>query len=342
MIEIDVLSLELDDLKRELSAIGEKPFRAAQIYKWLHVKRAADFESMTDISAALRKKLSEMFAFEHIKPVRVLESSSDGTVKILYELPDGNHVETVLMSYEHGDSLCVSTQAGCKMGCRFCASTIAGFKRNLEPNEILGQLYETERVTGRKVSSIVLMGIGEPLDNFDNVVKFLKILESKDGANMSLRHVSLSTCGLVDRIYDLAELDFGLTLSISLHSPYDEKRSELMPVNRKYHIPELIRACRDYFEKTGRRISFEYALIDGENDSRSDAEALVKLLKGMPAHINVIPVNKIAERSYRSDRVSAQNFAKLLNSMGANATVRRTLGADINAACGQLRREYEK
>lgn len=228
------------------------------------------------------------------------------------------------------------------MGCRFCASTIAGFKRNLEPCEILGQLYETERVTGRKVSSIVLMGIGEPLDNFDNVVKFLQILSSPEGTDMSLRHVSLSTCGLVDRIYDLAALDLGLTLSISLHSPYDEKRSELMPINNRYHIPELMKACRDYFGRTGRRISFEYALIEGENDSYDDAKALVGLMKGMPAHINVIPVNKIKERSYRSDRGSAQRFCRLLCSLGANATVRRTLGADINAACGQLRREYEE
>lgn len=342
MIKIDVLSLELSELKAELHTLGEKDFRAVQIYKWIHVKRAESFDEMTDLSLDLRKKLKALLMFEPIKPVRVLKSSSDGTVKILYELSDGGHIETVLMSYEHGDSLCVSTQVGCRMGCRFCASTIAGFKRNLEPGEILGQLYETERVTGRKVSSIVLMGIGEPLDNFDNVVKFLNILRSPEGTNMSLRHVSLSTCGLVNRIYDLAELDFGLTLSISLHCSNDEKRSELMPINRRYNIGELMQACRDYFDRTGRRISFEYALIEGENDSDADAEELVRLLKGMPAHINVIPINKIAERGYRSDRAHALRFAKRLNDMGANATVRRTLGADINAACGQLRREYER
>lgn len=337
----DILSLTFEELKAEILSMGEKPFRAEQIYKWLHVKRAESFSDMSDLSLKLREKLSNRFEFERIVPVRVLTSQSDGTQKILYELPDKNHVETVLMSYEHGDSLCVSTQAGCKMGCRFCASTIAGFKRNLEPNEILGQLYETERTTGRKVSSIVLMGIGEPLDNFDNVIKFLKILSSPEGTNMSLRHVSLSTCGLVDRIYDLAALNLGLTLSISLHSPYDEKRSELMPVNKRFNISELMAACRQYFDRTGRRISFEYALICGENDSKSDAEALVGLIKGMPAHINIIPVNSIKERSYRSDRQSAVRFCKLLNALGANATVRRTLGADINAACGQLRREYE-
>lgn len=337
----DILSLTLPELREALTDLGEKPFRAAQIYDWLHKKRVRSFFEMTNISAQLRERLAERFAFEHITPIKKYESERDGTVKLLYELPDKNHVETVLMSYEHGDSLCVSTQAGCRMGCRFCASTIAGFKRNLEPNEILGQLYETEYATGRKVSSIVLMGIGEPLDNFDNVVKFLNILSSPEGANMSLRHVSLSTCGLVDRIYDLMKLDLGLTLSISLHSPYDEKRSELMPINRKYRIPELMKACRDYFDATGRRISFEYALIDGENDSQKDAEALCALTGGMPSHINIIPVNSIKERGYRSDRASAQRFCRLLNSLGANATVRRTLGADINAACGQLRREYE-
>lgn len=336
------MSLTLGELKDFAELIGEKPFRAAQIFKWLHQKRAGDFDAMTDLPLPLRERLKAEFSFGHIKPVKILTSASDGTVKLLFELCDGNHVETVLMRYEHGDSLCVSTQAGCKMGCRFCASTIAGFKRNLEPCEILGQLYETERATGRKVSSIVLMGIGEPLDNFDNVVKFLQILSSPEGTDMSLRHVSLSTCGLVDRIYDLAALDLGLTLSISLHSPYDKKRSELMPVNDRYHISELMKACRDYFGRTGRRISFEYALIEGENDSYDDAKALVGLMKGMPAHINVIPVNKIKERSYRSDRGSAQRFCRLLCSLGANATVRRTLGADINAACGQLRREYEE
>ena len=301
----DIMSLTLGELKDFAESIGEKPFRAAQIFKWLHQKRAGDFDAMTDLPLPLRERLKAEFSFGHIKPVKILTSASDGTVKLLFELCDGNHVETVLMRYEHGDSLCVSTQAGCKMGCRFCASTIAGFKRNLEPCEILGQLYETERVTGRKVSSIVLMGIGEPLDNFDNVVKFLQILSSPEG-------------------------------------PCDEKRAELMPINNRYHIPELMKACRDYFGRTGRRISFEYALIEGENDSYDDAKALVGLMKGMPAHINVIPVNKIKERSYRSDRGSAQRFCRLLCSLGANATVRRTLGADINAACGQLRREYEE
>lgn len=338
----DILSMTKEEIAARLCDMGEKPFRALQIFHWLHQRRVTDFNEMSDLSLSLRGKLATEFDICRITPARVLKSKNDGTVKFLYRLSDGNHIETVLMNYEHGDSLCVSTQAGCKMGCRFCASTIAGFRRNLEPGEILSQLYETERQTGRKVSSIVLMGIGEPLDNYDNVVKFLRILSSPDGENMSLRHVSLSTCGLVDRIYDLAELNLGLTLSISLHSPYDEKRSELMPVNRRYPIPELMRACRAYFEKTGRRISFEYALIDGENDSEEDAKALCRLVSGMPSHINIIPVNSIKERNYRSNRSSAQRFCKILCGLGANATVRRTLGADINAACGQLRREEEQ
>lgn len=337
----DILSMSLSELESRLKDMGEPKFRASQIYEWLHRKRVTSFNEMTNISKSLKDKLNNEFCITALKAVRKLESAVDGTVKMLYELGDGNHIETVLMSYEHGDSLCVSTQVGCKMGCRFCASTIAGFKRNLFASEILSQLYETERQTGRHVSSIVLMGIGEPLDNFDNVVKFLKILSSEKGTNMSLRHVSLSTCGLVDRIYDLCELDLGLTLSISLHATNDAKRSELMPVNNRYHIDELMTACRHYFDKTGRRISFEYALIDGENDTFEDAKALKQLLHGMPAHVNIIPVNKIAERDYRSDRSSAQKFCKKLMDMGVNATTRRTLGSDINAACGQLRREYE-
>ncbi len=324
-----------------LLKMGEKKFRAAQIYEWLHKKRVTSFDEMTNISASLRDKLTQKCFIGSLKVVRKLESKTDNTVKFLYELMDGNHVETVLMQYEHGDSLCVSTQVGCKMGCRFCASTIAGFKRSLEPSEILLQLYEAERNTERKVSSIVLMGIGEPLDNYDNVIKFLNILSSENGTNMSLRHVSLSTCGLVDRIYDLAKLDLGLTLSISLHATNDKKRSELMPINNKYNISELMRACYDYFDTTGRRISFEYALIDGENDSLEDAKALAALVKRMPSHINIIPVNKIKERSFTSNRRSAQRFCKMLCDLGVNATVRRTLGSDIDAACGQLRREYE-
>ncbi len=245
------------------------------------------------------------------------------------------------MDYKHGNSLCISTQVGCKMGCSFCASTIAGFKRHLFPSEMLLQVYEAERDSGRHIDSLVLMGIGEPLDNFDNVVKFLQILSFETGKNLSLRHVSLSTCGLVDKIYDLAEYRFGLTLSVSLHAVSDAKRSKIMPVNKKYTIGELLKACRYYIKKTGRRISFEYAVIHGVNDSADDADALVKLLKGMNCHVNLIPVNQIKERDYRSDKNSLYSFLGALEKGGLNATVRRTLGADIDAACGQLRREYE-
>ncbi len=296
---------------------------------------------MSNISSSLRTKLNDNYCINSIKIVRKLESSIDNTVKYLYELSDGNHIESVLMDYKHGNSLCISTQVGCKMGCSFCASTIAGFKRHLFPSEMLLQVYEAERDSGRHIDSLVLMGIGEPLDNFDNVVKFLQILSFETGKNLSLRHVSLSTCGLVDKIYDLAEYRFGLTLSVSLHAVSDAKRSKIMPVNKKYTIGELLKACRYYIKKTGRRISFEYAVIHGVNDSADDADALVKLLKGMNCHVNLIPVNQIKERDYRSDKNSLYSFLGALEKGGLNATVRRTLGADIDAACGQLRREYE-
>lgn len=339
--KIDILSLTLDELTEKIIEIGEKKFRAAQIFDWLHCKQAENFSDMSNISLSLSTKLNEIFCIKKLNVVRKLESSIDNTVKYLYELPDGNHIESVLMDYKHGNSLCISTQVGCKMGCKFCASTIAGFKRNLLPSEILQQVYSAERNSGRHVDSIVLMGIGEPLDNFDNVMRFLEILSCEKGRNMSLRHVSLSTCGLVDRINELAERRTGLTLSVSLHAPTDEKRSEIMPVNNRYNIAELMSACRKYIDKTGRRISFEYAVIKDVNDKKTDADALLKLLKGMNCHLNLIPVNEIREREFRADKNSLHSFAKYLSDKGLNVTIRRTLGADIDAACGQLRREYE-
>lgn len=333
--------MSYEELEQEIISMGEKKFRAKQIYEWIHKKRVVEFSEMTNISAQLRERLESKFCIKSLFVTKMLESNVDNTVKYLYELDDKNHIETVLMEYNHGNSLCISTQVGCKMGCNFCASTIAGFKRNLLPSEMLLQIYETERNTEKKVSSIVLMGIGEPLDNFDNVVKFLKILSSKEGTNMSLRHVSLSTCGIVPKIYELAKMKLGLTLSISLHATDNEQRSKIMPVNRSYDIQELLQACRDYIDTTGRRISFEYALINGLNDSYSQAKELAELLKGMICHVNIIPVNKIKERNYISNRNSAIRFQKYLEGMGVNATIRRTLGTDINAACGQLRREYE-
>ncbi len=337
----DILSYSLEELEAALAEIGEKKFRAKQIYEWLHVQRVSEFDKMSNISLSLRTKLDEEFCINSINIVKKLESHIDNTVKYLYELSDGNHVECVMMEYKHGNSLCISTQVGCKMGCRFCASTIAGFKRNLLPSEMLLQIYTAEKESGKHVDNLVLMGIGEPLDNFDNVVKFLQLLSYETGKNMSLRHVSLSTCGLVNRIYDLAEYKFGLTLSISLHAVTDKKRSEIMPVNNRFCISELLQACRDYIDKTGRRISFEYSVIHGVNDSPEDAAGLIKLLKNMNCHVNLIPVNEIKERDFKADRKSLEKFEEMLIKGGLNATTRRTLGADINAACGQLRREYE-
>lgn len=339
--KLDILSLSLDEIIIELDAMGEKKFRAEQIFNWLHIKKVTDFSEMSNISLELRTKLSEKFYIKRLNIVKRLESCVDNTIKYLYELDDGNHVESVLMDYKHGNSICISTQVGCKMGCNFCASTIAGFRRNLTPSEMLMQIYLAEKDSGRHVDSLVLMGIGEPLDNYENVIRFLELLSSPKGRNMSLRHVSLSTCGIVPRINDLAKLKTGLTLSVSLHSADNVRRSEIMPVNRKWDINELIAACRKYIAETGRRISFEYAVISGVNDSAADAEALARLLKGMNCHINLIPVNKIKERSYSADRRSVEQFMKRLEKLGMNVTIRRTLGADINAACGQLRREYE-
>ncbi|MGN1135634.1 MAG: 23S rRNA (adenine(2503)-C(2))-methyltransferase RlmN [Oscillospiraceae bacterium] len=341
MLKKDILSYSLGELEAALDDLGEKKFRAKQIYEWLHVQRVSSFDKMSNISLSLRTKLDEEFCINSINIVKKLESDIDNTVKYLYELSDGNHVECVMMEYKHGNSLCISTQVGCKMGCRFCASTIAGFKRNLLPSEMLLQIYTAEKESGKHVDSLVLMGIGEPLDNYDNVVKFLQLLSFETGKNMSLRHVSLSTCGLVNRIYDLAEHKFGLTLSISLHAVTDKKRSEIMPVNNKFCIAELMQACRDYIDKTGRRISFEYSVIHGVNDSPEDAAGLIKLLKNMNCHVNLILVNEIKERDFKADRKSLEKFEEMLIKGGLNATIRRTLGADINAACGQLRREYE-
>lgn len=337
MGKIDILSLTGDELTSEICVMGEKAFRAKQIYDWLHVKKVTDFSQMSNLSAQFREVLSRKFYIKSLKIKKRLVSRIDNTVKYLYGLSDGEAVESVLMEYKHGNSLCISTQVGCKMGCRFCASTIAGWVRNLEPSEMLLQIYESERDSGRRVDSVVLMGIGEPLDNFDNVVKFLRILNS-DGNGMSLRHLSLSTCGVIDKIYKLAELKLGVTLSISLHAATDEKRSAIMPINNRFDLVKLMKACDDYFAATGRRISFEYSLIEGVNDTDESADELIKLLGGKNCHVNLIPINEIKEREFRKSRY-VERFQKKLLSAGINATVRRTLGADINAACGQLRRD---
>ncbi len=340
--KIDILSMSLAELESVMVECGEKKFRAKQIFQWLHVKRVFDFDKMTDISAQLRLQLNGKFCIKRLNIRKRLASSIDNTVKYLYRLPDGNFVETVLMKYNYGYSICVSTQVGCKMGCRFCASAIAGFVRNLEPSEILMQIYETEKNSDVKVSGVVLMGIGEPLDNYENVLKFLRLLSDSNGNNFSLRHVSLSTCGIVPKIYALAQLKLGLTLAVSLHCADDKGRSEIMPVNKVYNISELLQACRFYIKNTGRRVTFEYAVIENVNSSDKDADRLAVLLKGINCHVNLIPVNKVRERNYHTARHGVADFAKRLCSRGINATVRRTLGSDIEAACGQLRRDADK
>lgn len=340
MPKIDILSLNFNELNNAITDLGEQKFRAKQIFEWLHVKKVTDFNEMTNISSNLRKKLDENFYITKIEVIRKLVSK-DGTTKYLFALPDGTAVESVVMNYKHGNSLCISTQVGCKMGCSFCASTIAGFERHLTPSEMLSQVYFTDRVHG--IGSIVLMGIGEPLDNFTNVMKFLEILSCPEGHNMSLRHLSLSTCGIVPKIRELSELNLGLTLSISLHAPNDELRRKIMPIANKYSLDELIGACKDYFEKTGRRISFEYSLIDGVNDTEECANELAALLRGFNCHVNLIPINEVKERDYKASKInSVEQFKNILTRRGINATVRRTLGTDISAACGQLRKDHVK
>lgn len=339
----DIKSLFPQEVEQQLIELGQPKFRAKQIVSWLHEKRVNSFDEMTNIPLALRRVLEEHYYINSLTIVRKLESKLDGTVKYLYELGDKNCIEAVLMKYKYGNTLCISTQVGCRMGCRFCASTLAGLVRSLKPSEMLDEIYTAVQDTGERVSNVVLMGIGEPLDNYDNVVRFLRLLSMPEGYNLSLRHLSLSTCGVVDKIYRLAEEDLGLTLSISLHAPNDSIRSQTMPINNRWGVDELMKACRDYFDKTGRRISFEYALIDGVNDEPCHAQELAKRLRGMSAHVNLIPVNPVKERGFkRGSRQKIEGFQHMLTKLGVNATIRRELGADINAACGQLRREYMK
>jgi 23S rRNA (adenine2503-C2)-methyltransferase len=340
MKKIDIKSFTLPELKAFLKERGEPAFRAGQVFDWIHVKKARGFEEMSNLPKALREKLADECRLPGTEIRRRLVSQLDGTVKYLYGLEDGESVETVLMKYEHGYSVCVSSQVGCKMGCEFCASTKAGFVRNLLPSEILDQIYQTEQDQHLRISHIVMMGIGEPLDNFENTTRFLELINSPYGANISMRNISLSTCGLAEKIDELAAFDLGLTLSISLHACTDEKRNEIMPVNRRYPIGRLLQSCKNYSKITRRRISFEYALMKGKNDSVKDAEQLACLLKGQLCHVNLIPVNEVQETSFeKTERQNIYRFQKELMKRGINATVRRTLGSDINAACGQLRRE---
>ena len=337
----DLKSLTYPQLEEFIKQLGQPGYRAGQVFDWLHNKRVTSFDQMTNLPGALRTALAQNCHLNSLSIERKLVSKKDGTVKYLFGLQDGECVESVLMDYRHGHSLCISTQVGCRMGCRFCASTLGGLVRNLTPAEMLDEIYTAQADSGHRIDSVVLMGIGEPLDNFDNVMTFLELLSDPRGLNLSLRHLSLSTCGVVDRIYDLAEKKLGLTLSISLHGSNNAVRSASMPINNKWNIEELLKACRDYFDTTGRRVSFEYALIEGVNDSPAQAKELAALLKGMLCHVNLIPVNPVVERgNRRSSRQAVERFQKTLQSCGVNATVRRELGTDINAACGQLRRTH--
>lgn len=335
----NIKDFTLEELKEKLKEMGEKPFRAEQIFKWLYDDRASSFEDMTNLSIDLRNKLNDIFVIKEFKILKK-QVASDGTKKYLFDILDGNAIETVLMQYHHGYSLCVSSQVGCKMGCKFCASTGIPFVRNLSSGEIVEQIMAVERDEKIRISNIVFMGIGEPLDNYDNVVKAIHLINNPKGLNIGARHISVSTSGLVPKIYKLAEENIQCTLSISLHATTNEQRSKMMPVNNLYPIEELLQACRDYIEKTHRRISFEYALAKENNDNLEDAKRLVKLLKGMLCHVNLIPINKIENGSFtKSSNENIMRFRDYLNEHGIVATIRRELGSDIDAACGQLRRK---
>ena len=339
---MNLKNLTLPELAETIKALGQPPFRAKQVYSWLH-KGVRSYEEMTNLPKNLRDRLGENYPIQAPTVVRRQESRKDGTIKYLWQLSDGNCVETVLMRYHYGNTVCISTEVGCRMGCAFCASTLGGLVRRLEPFEMLDQVLFTQVDSGLPISHIVLMGIGEPLDNFDNVMRFLELVNSAEGMNISMRHISLSTCGLVPKIDELAKRNLQLTLSVSLHAPNDGIRDTIMPVNKLYPSQELIDACRRYYEATSRRISFEYAMIGGVNDSRENAKELIRRMKGLPCHFNLIPLNHVEESPLKpSTREAVAAFQKALESGGIPATVRRTLGGDIDASCGQLRRKYTK
>ena len=339
---MNLKNLTLPELAETIKALGQPPFRAKQVYSWLH-KGVRSYEEMTNLPKNLRDQLGENYPIQAPTVVRRQESRKDGTIKYLWQLSDGNCVETVLMRYHYGNTVCISTEVGCRMGCAFCASTLGGLVRRLEPFEMLDQVLFTQVDSGLPISHIVLMGIGEPLDNFDNVMRFLELVNSAEGMNISMRHISLSTCGLVPKIDELAKRNLQLTLSVSLHAPNDGIRDTIMPVNKLYPSQELIDACRRYYEATSRRISFEYAMIGGVNDSRENAKELIRRMKGLPCHFNLIPLNHVEESPLKpSTREAVAAFQKTLEDGGIPATVRRTLGGDIDASCGQLRRKYTK
>ena len=339
---MNLKSLTLPELTGTLKELGQPAFRGKQVYTWLH-KGVRSYEEMTNLPKGLRDTLSEKYPIHPPVAVRKQESKKDGTIKYLWRLSDGNCVETVLMRYHYGNTVCISTEVGCRMGCAFCASTIGGLVRRLEPFEMLDEVLFTQIDSGLPISHIVLMGIGEPLDNFDNVLRFLELVNSPDGMNISMRHISLSTCGLIPKIDELAGKKLQISLAVSLHGPNDEIRNKIMPVNRAYPIEPLLEACRRYYDATGRRIHFEYAMIDGVNDSEEHAKELLRRLKGLGAHVNMIPLNHVEESPLKpSSRAAVARFQKILEDGGVTATVRRTLGGDIDASCGQLRRKYNK
>lgn len=340
--KIDIRSLSYEELEAFILAIGEKKFRAKQLFEWIHVHHVASYEAMTNLSKQLREELAEKTIYESHRIVDCQISKEDGTRKYLFSLPDGAMVESVLMRYHHGNSVCVSSQVGCRMGCRFCASTLDGLARNLSAGEILEQIHAIERDTNEKVSNVVIMGTGEPLDNYDNVLRFIRLLSDARGANVSQRNITLSTCGIVPKMRALADEGLQITLALSLHAPNQEKRLALMPVANRYDIKEAVDATRYYFDKTHRRITFEYSLVAGVNDSEADAAELASLIDGITCHINLIPVNPIKERSYvQSNREAVEAFKRKLEKYGKNVTIRREMGRDIDGACGQLRQRHK-
>ena len=335
----DIKAMLPDEIAAALAELGEPKYRAKQVFQWL-ARGVESFDEMTDVSKKLRETLKREFFITKLKMLRKQVSSIDGTIKYLWELPDGNAVETVVMQYRHGNTICISSQVGCRQGCAFCASTIGGLIRGLESSEMLNEVLYSERESGLKISNIVLMGIGEPLDNFDNVIRFLRLVNHPDGENIGMRHISLSTCGLTERFDELADLNLQLTLSVSLHAPDDETRSRIMPANRGRGVEQLISACSRYYEKTGRRISFEYAMIDGVNDTPYHAKLLAQHAKRVCAHVNLIPLNHVEERQFApSTPEHMKAFIRILEEAGVNVTVRRRLGSDVDASCGQLRKK---
>ncbi len=339
---MNIKSMTLPEVTEAVKAMGQPAFRGKQVYTWLH-KGVRSYEEMTNLPKNLRETLAQQYPIAPPEVVRRQESAQDGTIKYLWRLSDGNCVETVLMRYHYGNTVCISTEVGCRMGCAFCASTIGGLVRRLKPYEMLDQVLFTQVDSGLPVSHIVLMGIGEPLDNLENVLRFLELVNSADGMNISMRHISLSTCGLVPKIDELAQKKLQISLAISLHGPNNEIRSRIMPVNRAYPIEELLEACRRYYDATSRRIHFEYAMIDGVNDRPEDAKELLQRLKGLGAHVNMIPLNHVEESPLKpSSKAAVARFQKILEEGGVTATVRRTLGGDIDASCGQLRRKYNQ